>query len=176
MHSMDLPARKTESPETAGCSSYDLPHRLLTGREWATLAHQMQYVLRQSGSSLSKRGFAVEACSGAELFLDPEELIVLGDAVRARGRAGFDLAGRGCHGKVGDERVLGFAGAVRNDGVIARRASELDGLDRFRDRPNLIELDENGVGDALFDSTGKDLRVRDEDVVANQLDSFWRTP
>jgi len=31
----------------------------------------------------------------SELFFDAEELIVLGDAVGAAGRAGFDLAGGG---------------------------------------------------------------------------------
>ena len=31
MQSMDLPGRKTESPETAGCSSYDLPPQAVDG-------------------------------------------------------------------------------------------------------------------------------------------------
>ena len=48
----------------------------------------------------------------AELLLDAQQLVVLGDAVGAAGGAGLDLAGVGRHGEVGDGRVLGLAGAV----------------------------------------------------------------
>src|SRR3954451_20255116 len=37
----------------------------------------------------------------AQLLLDPEELIVLGDPVGAAGAPGLDLAGVGSHGDVG---------------------------------------------------------------------------
>src|SRR5215211_3514802 len=50
----------------------------------------------------------------AELLLDPQELVVLRHPVRARRRAGLDLARRGADGEVGDRRVLGLAGAVRD--------------------------------------------------------------
>ncbi len=49
----------------------------------------------------------------AEFFLDAEELVVLGDAVGAAGRAGLDLAGAGGDREVGDEGVFRLAGAVR---------------------------------------------------------------
>ena len=42
-------------------------------------------------------------------FFDAEELVVFGDAVGAAGGAGFDLAGAGADGEVGDEGVFGFA-------------------------------------------------------------------
>ena len=45
----------------------------------------------------------------AELRLDPQQPVVLGDALGARRRAGLDLAGAGGDGEVGDGRVLGLA-------------------------------------------------------------------
>jgi len=128
--------------------------------------------IEQSGFVLTKCGLAMEAGGGAELFFDAEELIVLGDAVGAAGRAGFDLAGGGGHGEVGDESVFGFAGAVGNDGVVAGLAGELDGVNGFGHGADLIELDEDGVGDAFVDTAGETLGVGDEEVVSNELDFF----
>jgi hypothetical protein len=48
----------------------------------------------------------------AELFVDAEELVVLGDAIAAGGRAGLDLAAVGGDGDVGDGRVFRLAAAV----------------------------------------------------------------
>jgi hypothetical protein len=42
-----------------------------------------------------------------ELFLDADELVVLGDTVGARGGTGLDLAAVGCDGDVSDGRVFG---------------------------------------------------------------------
>ena len=56
-----------------------------------------------------QRRSTVEASGLAELFLDAQELIVLSDAVSAAGRTGFDLAGGGGDGEVGDESIFGFA-------------------------------------------------------------------
>jgi hypothetical protein len=47
-----------------------------------------------------------------EFLFDPDELIIFREPVRARERAGFDLAAIGRDGKVGNRRILGFAGAV----------------------------------------------------------------
>ena len=112
---------------------------------------------------------AVEAGGRAEFLFDAEELVVFGDAVGAGGGAGLDLSGSGGDSEIGDEGVFGFAGAVGDHGIVAGLAGELDGLDRFGDRANLIELDEDGVGDAFVDAAGEALGVGDEDVVAHEL-------
>src|SRR5215469_14956397 len=78
----------------------------------------------RAASGLEQRGFAVEAGAGTEFFLNAEELVVFGDAVGARGGTRFDLARGGSDGKVGDEGVLGFAGAVRNDGFVTGLAGQ----------------------------------------------------
>src|SRR5690348_13360212 len=45
----------------------------------------------------------------AQLLLDPQQAVVLLDAVHARGGAGLDLPGVGGHGEVGHGRVAGLA-------------------------------------------------------------------
>src|SRR5258708_10057311 len=122
--------------------------------------------------NLAERGFAVEAGRGAELFFDAEELIVLGDAVGAAGRAGFNLAGGGGDGEIGDEGVFGFAGAMRDDGVIAGFAGQLDSVDGFGDNADLIELDAKYGGHAFVDARGNASGVGNEKVVADELDFF----
>ena len=59
----------------------------------------------------------------AQLLLDADQLVVLGEPVGARQRAGLDLAGVGGDRDVGDGGVLGLAGAVRDDGRVGRRAA-----------------------------------------------------
>ena len=46
---------------------------------------------------------------------------------------------------------------------------ELDGLDRLRERPDLVDLDENRVADAALDPLAQAVGIGDEDVVADEL-------
>ena len=48
----------------------------------------------------------------AEVFLDPQQLVVLGDTVGTGQRTGLDLAGIEADGDVGDGAVFGFTGAM----------------------------------------------------------------
>src|SRR6185437_5100051 len=80
-----------------------------------------------------------------------------------------DLAGAHGDDEIGDEGVFGFAGAVRDDGGVASLARDLDGVDGFRDAADLIELYENRVGDFLLDAARENLRIGDENIVADQL-------
>ena len=58
----------------------------------------------------------------AQFLFDAQELVVFRDAVGAAGRSGLDLTGARGHHEIGDERVFGFAGAMRDDvGVVRRR-------------------------------------------------------
>src|SRR5262249_45412868 len=62
--------------------------------------------------------------------------------------------------------------AMRDHGSVSRRGREPDGVERLRDGADLIQLDEDRVGDAAGDAVGKALLVRDEEVVADELDLF----
>ena len=81
---------------------------------------------------LAEQGSAWETGGGAEFFFDAQELVVFGDAVGAAGGAGFDLAGAGGYGEIGDEGVFGFAGAVGNDGGVAGACEPSRWLRAFR--------------------------------------------
>jgi len=111
----------------------------------------------------------VEAGGRTQFFFDAQQLVVLGDAVGPTRGACFYLPGCGSHGEIGDEGILGFSRAVRNDGVVARLAGHLDGVNRFADAADLIQLDENGIGDAFVDAAREPRGVRVEEVVTNQL-------
>src|SRR5256885_6115834 len=123
---------------------------------------------QQIGSG--KNRAAGKFCRGAKFFLDAEKLIVFGDAVSAGSGTGLDLARSGGDGEVGDKGVFGFAAAVRNDGVVSGFARKFDGVNGFRNAADLIELDENRVGNAFVDAAGETLRVGDEKIVADELD------
>ena len=103
------------------------------------------------------------------MLLDAKELVVLRHAVGAAHRARLDLAGIEAHGDVGNGAVFRFARAVRDDGRVGGGLRHVDGFEGFGERADLIHLDENRVGDAAVDAFAQDLRVRDEEVVADEL-------
>src|SRR5581483_9094874 len=107
----------------------------------------------------------------AQLLLDPEQLVVLGDAVGACRRAGLDLPRAERDREVGDRGVLGLARAMRHHRAVTVLLRDLHGGDRLAQRPDLIHLDEDRVGDAAIDSHLQPLGVRDEDVVTDELDA-----
>src|SRR5688572_33471339 len=71
---------------------------------------------------LLQRRLSGEPAARPELFLDPEELIVLGDAIRPAGRSGLDLPCRRGDGEIRDRRVLGLPRAVRDDARVDRKS------------------------------------------------------
>src|SRR2546422_8190166 len=66
-----------------------------------------------------ERGAPRVWCGSTHLLFYPQEPIVLRDSFRPCRRPGFDLAGPGGDGQIGDERVLGFARSVRDHRGVA---------------------------------------------------------
>src|SRR5689334_18992483 len=58
---------------------------------------------------------------------------------------------------------------MRDDGCPALGARQLDTVERFGERADLIDLDEDGVGDAKLDALLQKFRVGDEEIVADEL-------
>ena len=56
-----------------------------------------------------------------------------------------------------------------NDGGIARPVSHVDGFQRLRQCPDLIDLNEDGVCNALINALRQALRIGDKEIVAYQL-------
>ena len=103
----------------------------------------------------AERALARVSRSCAELVFDPEEAVVFCDAVRTRGGAGLDLTGVGGNRDIRDGRILRFAGAVRGYRGKPRPLRHLDGFQRFGERADLVDLDENGIRVSLLDAAGK---------------------
>jgi len=97
-------------------------------------------------------GAACEHGGAAQDLLDAEQFVVFGDSVRAGGRAGLDLAAVGGDGDVGDGGVLGFTGAMAEDGLVPAELGELDSVEGFGQGTDLVDLDEDGVGGGGVDS------------------------
>src|SRR5690348_5646412 len=100
---------------------------------------------------------------------DLQEAVVFGHAFAAGRGTGLEVAAAGADSQVGDEVVLRFAGAVRDELAVAGLAADGHGLQRLGHGADLVELDQRGVADAARDGAGDDGRVGAEDVVADQL-------
>src|ERR1700712_2606987 len=124
------------------------------------------------GTALDEGLQAGKAGRGAELLLDPEKAVVLGDPVRARGGAGLDLAGAGGDREVGDRRVLGLSGAVRDHRRVAGVAGDPDRLQGLAQGADLVDLDEDRVAYSELDPAPQALGIGDEEVIADQLDAI----
>src|SRR4029453_13956658 len=83
---------------------------------------------------------------------------------------GLDLTCVGGNGDVSNGGVLGFAGAVRGDGGVTGALGQGDGVERFGQGADLVDLDQQGVRRGGVDALLQALGVGDEEVVAHELD------
>ncbi len=60
------------------------------------------------------------------------------------------------------------------DHAVAVPVGELDRVERLGERPDLVDLDEDRVADALGDAAAQEVDVRDEEVVADELQARRR--
>jgi hypothetical protein len=87
----------------------------------------------EDGGYLQKVGLA-EVLTGidgvaSELLFDAEELVVLGQALRAAGSASLDLTSAETDNNVGNGEILGLTGAVRDHDTPAGLLGEDSSLD-----------------------------------------------
>ena len=105
----------------------------------------------------------------AELFFDAEELVVFRDPIAAGSRAGFDLAGIGRDGDIGDGDILGLTGTVGDDGGVVILVGEFDGVEGLGEGADLVDLHEDRIGGAGCDTLFEEVDVGDEEIVAHEL-------
>ena len=104
-----------------------------------------------------------------QFLSDSEELIVLRDPICAAKRSGLNLSRVRRDGDVGDGGVFRFAGTMADHGGVPVFGREPNGVKSFSQCADLIHLNQDGIGDTLIDSFPEKIDVRDEEVVADQL-------
>mmetsp|Transcript_46027 Transcript_46027/g.144790 ORF Transcript_46027/g.144790 Transcript_46027/m.144790 type:complete len:536 (-) Transcript_46027:86-1693(-) len=104
-----------------------------------------------------------------ELLLDAQQLVVLCEPLGPARRTRLDLSRLEADGEVGDEGVLRLAGAVGRHHAPARLLCHVDRLDRLGDGADLVHLEQQRVGRAVLDRARDLGRVRDREVVADDL-------
>ena len=105
-----------------------------------------------------------------QCLFNAQQLVVLGHAVGTTQGTGLDLTSTGRHRQIGNGGVLSLSGAVGNDSRVTGVLGHLDGIQGFTEAADLIELDQDGIANALVDPLLQDFGVGDEQIVAYQLD------
>lgn len=112
---------------------------------------------------------------GTELLLDTEDLVQLGQTLRAARGAGLDLAGAEADSDVSNGDILGLTRAVGDHDTPATGVGVLGGLNRLGETADLVDLEQEGVAglqlDGLLDADG----VGDRQVVTalSAVQSMW---
>jgi len=78
--------------------------------------------------------------------VNSQKLVVLGDAVRAAGGAGLDLADTGGDRQVSNRVVFGLAGAMAHYSGVAVAFGQVDGFECLGQGADLVDLDQDRVG------------------------------
>src|ERR1035437_3215258 len=120
--------------------------------------------------AVHERRLPGEPRARAERLLDPQQPVVLRDALTPAAGAGLEVSGADRDREIRDRRVLGLPRPVRHEDAVACGPRDRDRLESFGDGADLVELDEDGVRDLLPYPAGDDRGVRAEDVVADELD------
>jgi len=96
-------------------------------------------------------------------------LVVLGDPIGTGGGTGFDLARIGRDDNVGNCDIFSFTGAMGDDRRPTIVFRHLDRLQGFGQSADLVELDQDGIGDATVNTTLDALGIGDEKVIPHKL-------
>ena len=106
---------------------------------------------------------------GTQFFFDPKKLVILGHPVAAAGCAGFNLTCVQSYGQICDAGVFRFTGTVGNDGGVTGPVSHRNGIQSLRQGADLIDFNQDGIGDAFFDALCQPLHIGDKEIVSHQL-------
>ena len=110
-----------------------------------------------------------EGRGGSEIVLNPEQAVVFGEPLGTGHRTDLDLTGTRRHGKIGDGRVLGLARSGRNHGHVAISTRQEHGIESFRERPNLVQLDQDRVRRLRLDTLRDPGWLGGEQIIADEL-------
>src|SRR5215217_3674060 len=158
-------------PRHVHSEAYEVPDSLLlrgAGAQSRNYLRSSLHLLRPPSTGVES--FAPRVVRGAsQSLLYAEELIVLRDALPAGRRPGLYLSGVHRHRKVRDRCVLRLPAPMTDHGRIPGLVCQIHRLERLRERPYLVYLDEDGVAYTLVYAPSENLRVGHEQVVSDEL-------
>src|SRR5215217_5429902 len=158
-------------PRHVHSEAYEVPDSLLlrgAGAQSRNYLRSSLHLLRPPSTGIES--FAPRVVRGAsQSLLYAQELIVLRDALPAGRRPGLYLSGVHRHRKVRDRCVLRLPAPMTDHGRIPGLVCQSHRLERLRERPYLVYLDEDGVAHTLVYAPSEDLRVGHEQVVPDEL-------
>lgn len=99
------------------------------------------------------------------------KLIELGNSLTPTTRTRLDMSSPRCN-----RRILGFCRTMRDEASIMMMFRKVNGFQRLRERTDLIQLDKNGIANALVDSFRKNRRIRTEEITADKFDTGTEFP
>ena len=80
------------------------------------------------------------------------------------------MAGIGGDRDVGDGSVFRLAGPMADHRGVGVFFGEFDRIEGLGERADLVDFDQDRIGDALFKSLSEKLHIGDEQVVTDELD------
>mmetsp|Transcript_27595 Transcript_27595/g.60369 ORF Transcript_27595/g.60369 Transcript_27595/m.60369 type:complete len:366 (-) Transcript_27595:454-1551(-) len=110
----------------------------------------------------------------AQLLLNPEQLVVLGQPLRAAWSTRLDLASGQTHCQVSDEAVLGLTRPVAGHHTPASSLGHADGLNGLGHGTNLVHLEQQGVDALSLNAPLHAAGVRDQHVITHNLTQVLR--
>jgi hypothetical protein len=114
--------------------------------------------------------YAGKSAVGTENLFDTKQLVVFRDSVASTPGARLYLTGIHGDGEIGNRRVFGLAGSMGDDRRESIVVGQSDGFQRLGECSYLIQFDQDRIGASRLDALSKEFRVRDEEIVADDLD------
>jgi hypothetical protein len=106
----------------------------------------------------------------AQLFLNAQDLVELGETLRSARGTSLDLASSDTHHYVGNRDILGLSRSVGNHDTPAVGVRVLGSLDRLGQSSDLVNLEQQGVGSLELNGLLDTQRVGYGQVVSNDLE------
>ena len=107
----------------------------------------------------------------AQVFFDAQQLIIFFNPFTPAGCAGLQMAGIQGHRHIGDKAVDGLAAAVGDTCAPAGLPAHLNGFNGLRQRPDLVEFDQDRIGGLFLNAPFNVLDVGDKKVVSDEFNT-----
>src|SRR5687767_7359716 len=91
-----------------------------------------------------------ELCSSTQISFNTKKLVVFSRSFRTTRCPSFNLANACSHCQVSNGEIFGLARTVTHHATITVLFRQIDGIQRFAQRPNLIWFDQDRVSNTRF--------------------------